>query len=181
MSRYQRQAVLPEIGEAGQQRLTAARVLVVGAGGLGSTLLPLLAGAGVGYIRLYDGDCVELHNLHRQTLYEMADTGKPKALCAQRALAKRNPECTVEAIPQALSASLLEEALADIDLVIDAADNFAITYQLSDFCYPRQLPWFAPQCLVARAMSAVFAAAVLATGRCFRNCQPRPPTATPQV
>lgn len=140
MSRYQRQAVLPEIGEAGQQRLTAARVLVVGAGGLGSTLLPLLAGAGVGYIRLYDGDCVELHNLHRQTLYEMADTGKPKALCAQRALAKRNPECTVEAIPHALSASLLEEALADIDLVIDAADNFAITYQLSDFCYPRQLP-----------------------------------------
>ena len=75
MARYQRQTMLPEIGEAGQQRLARASVLVVGAGGLSATLLPLLAGAGVGFIRLYDGDSVELHNLHRQTLFGVGDVG----------------------------------------------------------------------------------------------------------
>ncbi|WP_292986014.1 HesA/MoeB/ThiF family protein [Pantoea sp.] len=140
MERYQRQTMLPEIGEAGQQRLSEARVLVVGAGGLSATLLPLLAGAGVGFIRLYDGDGVELHNLHRQTLFGVDDVGQPKAICAQRALAQRNPDCRVEAHPYRLSASHLPEALKGIDLVVDAADNFAITYQLSDTCYPRNLP-----------------------------------------
>ena len=140
MSRYQRQSMLPEIGDAGQQRLASARVLVVGAGGLGSTLLPLLVGAGVGFIKLYDGDVVELHNLHRQTLFGMADVGQSKAVCAQRALAQRNPESIVEAHPQTLRASMISHALDGIDIVIDAADNFAITYQLSDVCYPRHIP-----------------------------------------
>lgn len=85
MSRYQRQTMLPDVGEQGQQALSAARVLVVGAGGLASTLLPLLAGAGIGYIRLYDDDVVALHNLHRQTLFTTADIGEPKVFCAQRA------------------------------------------------------------------------------------------------
>lgn len=140
MERYQRQTMLPEIGDAGQQRLRGARVLVVGAGGLSATLLPLLAGAGVGFIRLYDGDRVELHNLHRQTLFGVDDVGQPKAICAQRALAQRNPDCHVEAHAHSLSASQLPQAMEGIDLVVDAADNFAITYQLSDACYPRGLP-----------------------------------------
>lgn len=140
MDRYQRQTMLPEIGEAGQQDLRAARVLVVGAGGLGSTVLPLLVGAGVGFIRLYDGDRVELHNLHRQTLFDMADIGEPKVSAARRALIQRNPDCEIDARAQVLSASLLPEALDSIDLVIDAADNFAITYQLSDACLLRSLP-----------------------------------------
>jgi len=140
MERYQRQTMLPEIGEAGQQRLSRARILVVGAGGLSATLLPLLAGAGIGFIRLYDGDRVELHNLHRQTLFGVEDVGQSKALCAQRALARRNPDCLVEAYPSALGASQLPQTLEGIDLVVDAADNFAITYQLSDACYPRGIP-----------------------------------------
>lgn len=140
MERYQRQTMLPEIGEAGQQRLSGARVLVVGAGGLSATLLPLLAGAGVGFIRLYDGDRVELHNLHRQTLFNVDEVGQPKAICAQRALAQRNPDCHVEAHSYSLNASQLPQALEGIDLVVDAADNFAITYQLTDACYPRGLP-----------------------------------------
>lgn len=140
MDRYQRQSMLPEIGEAGQQRLSRARVLVVGAGGLSATLLPLLAGAGVGFIRLYDGDRVELHNLHRQTLFGVGEVGQPKAICAQRALARRNPDCHVEAHSRMLSASQLPQALEGVDLVVDAADNFAITYQLSDACSPRVLP-----------------------------------------
>ena len=140
MDRYQRQSMLPEIGEAGQQALLKARVLVVGAGGLGATLLPLLAGAGVGYIRVYDGDRVEEHNLHRQTLYRMQDCGKRKVDCAQRALNARNPDCVVDARPQALSASMMADALDGIDLAIDAADNFAVTYLLSDTCQPRHIP-----------------------------------------
>lgn len=140
MDRYQRQTMLPEIGEAGQQDLRAARVLVVGAGGLGSTVLPLLVGAGVGFIRLYDGDRVELHNLHRQTLFDMADIGELKVSAARRALIQRNPDCEIDARAQVLSASLLPEALDSINLVIDAADNFAITYQLSDACLLQSLP-----------------------------------------
>lgn len=140
MNRYQRQQMLPEIGEAGQQRLRAARVLVVGAGGLGSTLLPLLAGAGVGYLRIWDDDVVELHNLHRQTLYTAADVGQPKALCAARALGERNRDCVTEARRQALRASTVDSALEGVDLAIDAADSFAVTYTLSDACQPRNIP-----------------------------------------
>lgn len=140
MDRYQRQSMLPEIGEAGQQALFNARVLVIGAGGLGATLLPLLAGAGVGYLRIYDGDRVEEHNLHRQTLYRMQDCGERKVDCAQLALNARNPHCVVDARPQVLSASMMDEALDGIDLAIDAADNFAVTYLLSDACLPQHIP-----------------------------------------
>ncbi|MDO6408720.1 HesA/MoeB/ThiF family protein [Pantoea phytobeneficialis] len=140
MDRYQRQMMLPEIGEQGQQRLSQARVLVVGAGGLGSTLLPLLVGAGVGYIRLYDDDEVALHNLHRQTLFDMQDVAQPKVTSAQRALLRRNPLVRVEPLPLSLTASNVQQALHNIDLVIDAADNFAVTYQLSDACHPLGIP-----------------------------------------
>lgn len=140
MNRYQRQSMLPEIGDAGQHTLLKARVLVAGAGGLGSTLLPLLAAAGVGYLRIYDGDRVEEHNLHRQTIYGMKDCGSLKVARTHRALNARNPDCEVDAHPTALSASMMEAALEDIDLAIDAADNFAITYQLSDACLPRAIP-----------------------------------------
>jgi len=140
VNRYQRQTMLPEVGVQGEQSLAQARVLVVGAGGLGSVILPLLAGAGVGYLRLYDADKVELHNLHRQTLFGMNDLHLPKVTCASRALGKLNPQCQVEAVPQRLGGSNLAAALADIDLVIDAADNFAVTYQLSDACYPLGKP-----------------------------------------
>jgi molybdopterin/thiamine biosynthesis adenylyltransferase/rhodanese-related sulfurtransferase len=140
MDRYLRQTMLPEIGEAGQRKLLNARVLVVGAGGLGATLLPQLVGAGVGHIRLYDDDAVALHNLHRQTLFTMDDIGQPKARSAQYALQQRNPEVQIDAIQQPLSASNVEQALAGCDLVIDAADNFAVTYQLSDACKSARLP-----------------------------------------
>ncbi|QCP62017.1 HesA/MoeB/ThiF family protein [Pantoea sp. SO10] len=140
MQRYQRQMMLAEIGEAGQQKLLDARVLVAGAGGLGATLLPQLVGAGVGYIRLYDDDVVALHNLHRQTLFTEKDIDQPKVLRAQHALQQRNPQVQIEALQQSLSASNLQQALAGCDLVIDAADNFAVTYQLSDACMQAGMP-----------------------------------------
>ncbi|MBY4888486.1 HesA/MoeB/ThiF family protein [Pantoea sp. DY-15] len=140
MQRYQRQMMLVEIGEAGQQKLLNARVLVAGAGGLGATLLPQLVGAGVGHIRLYDDDVVALHNLHRQTLFTEQDINQPKVLRAQHALQQRNPQVQIEALQQLLSASNLQQALAGCDLVIDAADNFAVTYQLSDACMQAGMP-----------------------------------------
>ncbi|WKX26403.1 ThiF family adenylyltransferase [Tatumella ptyseos] len=140
MQRYQRQMQLPEIGEQGQRRLQQAKVLVVGAGGLSATLLPQLVGAGIGQIRLYDADRVALHNLHRQTLFTQQDVGKAKALCAQAHLSQCNSEVLIEPEVTHITASIVREALRDIDIVVDAADNFATTYLLSDACLTHGLP-----------------------------------------
>lgn len=134
MSRYIRQSCLPEVGDGGQARLAGARVLVAGAGGLGSALLPLLVGAGIGHICLYDPDRVEVHNLHRQTLYRMSDLGAPKAEAAARHLQALNPECRVEASVVRLDPENARTEIDRADLVIDAADNFAVSYALSDLC-----------------------------------------------
>jgi len=157
MQRYQRQMMLAEIGEAGQQKLLNARVLVAGAGGLGATLLPQLVGAGVGHIRLYDDDVVALHNLHRQTLFTEQDINQPKVLRAQHALQQRNPQVQIEALQQSLSASNLQQALAGCDLVIDAADNFAVTYQLSDACMQAGMPLISASVLGRQGYVVTFA------------------------
>lgn len=140
MSRYARQEILPEVGAAGQTRLTAARVLVVGAGGLGATLIPALAGAGVGYLRIADPDRMEESNLHRQTLYRMADLGQPKAVCAGREAMALNPEVRAEAVVTRFDPDTAEALLAGVDLTLDAADSHAATYTLSDACAARGLP-----------------------------------------
>ena len=90
--RYSRQMQMPQVGELGQQRLQQAKVLVVGAGGLAASLLPILAASGVGYLRLYDADRVELSNLHRQILFRMSDIGEYKVLAAQQHLQQLNPD-----------------------------------------------------------------------------------------
>lgn len=140
MSRYERQELLPEIGIAGQDKLRKAHVLVVGAGGLGATVLPALAGAGVGRIRILDPDHVEETNLHRQTLYRMADIGQPKAACAARELSLLNPEVRAEAQIGRLDPKTANLALEGVNLVVDAADSFAATLILSDHCRDRGLP-----------------------------------------
>lgn len=134
MSRYDRQTCLPEIGTDGQARLQAARVLVAGAGGLGATLLPLLAGAGIGEIRLCDPDRVEESNLHRQILFRMADLGQPKAVIAADRLIALNPDCRVTPQVARLTPDNAADQIDCADLVIDAADSFAVTYALSDLC-----------------------------------------------
>lgn len=140
MTRYARQEILPEVGAEGQARLAAARVLVVGAGGLGSALLPLVAGAGVGRLQIVDPDRVEETNLHRQTLYRMADLGLPKAEVAARGLAALNPDCAAQAIVARLDPALARDLIADADVVVDAADAFAVTYALSDLCLAAGVP-----------------------------------------
>ncbi|MBV8782821.1 MAG: ThiF family adenylyltransferase [Gammaproteobacteria bacterium] len=132
--RYQRQMVLPEVGVAGQARLAAARVLVVGVGGLGCAALPYLVGAGVGALMLIDPDRVALSNLHRQTLYRASQVGAWKVEAARDALLALNPELRIEAVAERLGPAAALRRVAQADVVLDAADSFAVTYLLSDAC-----------------------------------------------
>lgn len=132
--RYHRQRILAEIGEPGLERLGRARVLVVGAGGLGSPAALYLAGAGIGRIGLIDDQRVELSNLHRQILHGMPEVGRAKAGSGQRALARLNPEIVVEAIEEELTADNAETLLARYDIVLDGADNFETKFLINDAC-----------------------------------------------
>lgn len=132
--RYIRQMTLADIGMAGQARLAAATVLVVGAGGLGSSVLQILAGAGIGEIVIVDHDHVDISNLHRQPLYGMGDIGAPKAETARDAVLRANPGIVVTAKPERLTPVNATTLVERASIVIDAADNFAVTYMLSDRC-----------------------------------------------
>lgn len=140
MNRYTRQMILPEVGQSGQTRLSSAHVLVVGAGGLAASVLPLLAGAGVGRLTIVDGDLVDIPNLHRQTLYEEVDCGRPKALVAAEHLRALNSEILVADVDQQLTPAIAPNLVSDADLVIDCADSYAVSYLLSDACRARKTP-----------------------------------------
>mgnify|MGYP001570399063 CR=1 FL=1 len=139
-ARYVRQSVLPEVGDAGQARLAAASVLVVGAGGLGCPVMQYLAGAGVGRLALVDHDVVEETNLHRQPLYSMADIGKPKVEVARAALLRFNPGLQIDTRAERLTPQNAARLVAAADVVVDAADSFAVTYILSDACQAAAKP-----------------------------------------
>jgi sulfur-carrier protein adenylyltransferase/sulfurtransferase len=132
--RYARQEILPEVGEEGQRRLEAATVLVVGAGGLGCAVLQYLTAAGVGSLIVVDPDQVEESNLHRQPLYRMSDIGQPKVAAARAALAALNPASRIESICDRFSSVNAVRLVEAANVVIDAADSFAVTYLLSDTC-----------------------------------------------
>jgi len=132
--RYARQTVLPEVGANGQARLAAAAVAVVGAGGLGCAVLEYLTAAGVGRLTIMDHDTVEESNLHRQPLYRMSDLGSLKVEAARAALGALNPEVRIEARPERLTPANAAALAAGADVVVDAADSFAVTYVLSDAC-----------------------------------------------
>jgi molybdopterin/thiamine biosynthesis adenylyltransferase/rhodanese-related sulfurtransferase len=133
--RYARQTVLAEVGAAGQAKLAAASVLVVGAGGLGCPVLQYLAGAGVGRLTIVDHDTVEESNLHRQPIYGMDDIGKPKAEMARDRLQRFNPGIAIDAVVARLTPQNAAELVAKADVIVDAADSFAVTYILSDACH----------------------------------------------
>ena len=133
--RYARHIVLAEIGGTGQARLIAAKVLVIGAGGLGAPLLQYLAAAGVGHLGVIDDDQVDLSNLQRQVIHRTADIGTAKVESARRALAEINPEVTVHAHKERLTAANAEDIVAGYDIVADGSDNFATRYLVNDTCY----------------------------------------------
>ena len=134
VERYARHLVLREIGGPGQQKLRAAKVLIVGAGGLGSPAALYLAAAGVGQIGLVDPDTVALSNLQRQVLYAEADVGRPKTEAAAGHLAALNPHIQLVPIAKALTADNAADLVRDYDLVLDGTDDFATRFAVNDAC-----------------------------------------------
>lgn len=132
MDRYSRQILLPEIGKEGQEKIANARVLVVGAGGLGCPALQYLAAAGVGKIGIVDPDIVDISNLQRQILYGTEDLGAPKATAAKKRLQELNPDITVTAFCEALTTENALGLFSGYDIVIDGTDNFGTKFLIND-------------------------------------------------
>jgi adenylyltransferase/sulfurtransferase len=135
LHRYARHVILAEVGEEGQEKLLASRVLVVGAGGLGAPLLLYLAAAGVGTLGVVDHDTVDLSNLQRQVIHTTAAIGRPKVESAAAAVAALNPEIRLIAHGEKLTAENALDLIAGYDLVADGSDNFPTRYLLNDACY----------------------------------------------
>lgn len=140
LSRYARHIVLRELGGAGQVRLLGATVIVIGAGGIGSPALQYLAGAGVGKLVVIDDDSVDLSNLQRQTLFGSADIGTPKANAACAALARLNPDVTVDPRRVRLDRGNAAALIAGGDVVIDGCDNFATRLAVADAAHAARIP-----------------------------------------
>lgn len=140
VERYARHLVLREVGGPGQQKLKSAKVLVVGAGGLGAPASLYLAAAGVGTIGLVDPDAVSLSNLQRQVLYATTDVGRPKVEAAVQHLGALNPHVAVQTHPVWLDAANASEIVAGYDLVLDGTDDFATRFAVSDVCLAQGKP-----------------------------------------
>ena len=140
LDRYARHIVLPQVGGAGQRKLKAANIAVVGAGGIGSAVIPALAGAGVGRLTIIDSDVVELSNLHRQPLFKEGDAGKPKADFAAEFVRRLNHFVVVRPREERIGPQNAKELLAGHDLVIDGSDNFATRLAVSDGCVALGIP-----------------------------------------
>jgi adenylyltransferase/sulfurtransferase len=140
IERYARHIVLHEVGGPGQAKLKRARVLVIGAGGLGAPALQYLAAAGVGTIGIVDDDKVSLSNLQRQVIHGTADVGRPKVESAAEAIHRLNPHVSVELHPERLVAANAMRLVGSYDVVCDGSDNFATRYLVSDACYFAEKP-----------------------------------------
>ena len=138
--RYARQRILPGFGRSAQQRLADAHVVVIGAGGLGATVLPALAAAGVGTIAIVDDDVVDVSNLHRQTLFSPADVGRAKVDAAADALARLAPDVAIERHGIRFAPGTTFDLLLDADLLIDGSDNLATRYLANDAAAIRAIP-----------------------------------------
>jgi len=177
--RYSRQVLFPPIGEIGQERLRAARVLVAGCGGLGAEAAALLTRAGVGFLRLADRDVVEWTNLHRTALYDEADARerRPKAIAAARRLAAVNAEVAVEPVVGEIGPGSVAALLAGMDLVVDGFDNFPGRYVLNDACVRAGLPWVHGAVLGAYGVSTTIVPGVTPCLRCLQPELPSPEAA----
>ena len=140
IERYARHLVLPEVGGPGQARLKAARVLVIGAGGLGAPLIQYLAAAGIGTLGLCDDDAVSLSNLQRQVIHATPDIGRPKVASAADAVGRLNPHVRVIVHPVRIAPGNAVDLIRDYDLVADGSDNFATRYAVSDACFHARRP-----------------------------------------
>ena len=170
--RYSRHLILPEVALEGQQRLKASRVLLIGAGGLGSPLALYLAAAGVGTIGLVDFDVVDVTNLQRQIVHGSKDVGRPKLESARDRLKDLNPHVHVEGFETRLTSENALEIVRDFDIVIDGTDNFATRYLTNDACVILGKPNVYGSIYRFEGQSSVFATE---EGPCYRCLYPEPP------
>ncbi len=170
--RYERQIVLPGVGLQGQLKLDAAKVLLIGAGGIGSPAALYLAGAGVGTIGLIDFDVVERSNLQRQVLFGDADVGQPKVAVAAERVNALNPEVQVDAIMDRLNKRNAREIISAYDLVVDGSDNFETRYLVNDTCISLNKTFVHASVYRWEGLVSVFGAQ---DGPCYRCLFPTPP------
>jgi adenylyltransferase/sulfurtransferase len=175
IERYKRHLVLKEVGGQGQQRLKAARVLVVGAGGLGSPLAVYLAAAGVGTIGIVDDDTVDLSNLQRQVIHDESSLGRPKVESAAARIRALNPDVRVETHQTRISRDNAMELMAGYDLVADGSDNFATRFLLNDACFLAGKTLVSAAILRFDGQLTTFKAHLGAPHPCYRCLFPEPP------
>jgi len=178
MERYNRQIILENFGLEKQQLLLEAKVLVIGAGGLGCPVLQYLVAAGVGTIGIMDNDTVSLSNLQRQVIYDMQDIGKPKALVAQQKMQALNNEITIVAYNEMLDNANTLKYFPLYDVIVDCTDNFATRYRINDACVLLQKPLIYAAIYQFEGQVAIFNVAD-AENNCsnYRDLFPEPPTA----
>ena len=170
--RYRRHLSLPEMGIEGQRKLLDAKVLLIGAGGLGSPLALYLSAAGIGRIGLVDGDVVDASNLQRQIIYQTADVGRPKVEVAAERIRALNPDVEVVMYPELLSSANALEIFADYDVIVDGTDNFPTRYLSNDACVLLGKPNVYGSIFRFEGQASVFDARI---GPCYRCLFPEPP------
>jgi adenylyltransferase/sulfurtransferase len=172
IQRYSRHFLLAQVGDKGQRRLLRSKVLLIGAGGLGSPTALYLAAAGVGTLGLMDGDVVDITNLQRQILHTTADIGKPKVESGTRTLKALNPDINVVSLPTRITVDNVMDIIKDYDLVVDGSDNFETRYLVNDACYLAGKPNVHGSIFQFEGMATVFAPN---EGPCYRCLYPSPP------
>ncbi|MCS7239817.1 MAG: ThiF family adenylyltransferase [Candidatus Bipolaricaulota bacterium] len=172
LDRYARQVILPQIGVEGQKRLSEKRVLVAGCGALGTHTAEALLRAGIKNLILVDRDIVEIHNLHRVSLYTPQDVGRPKAEVAAEKLIAIDPEANIEFHVAHFAPKLAAELLPKVDMVVDGLDNLETRYLVNDACVKHEKPWVYTAVLSTYGMTMPI---VPEKGPCFRCLFPNPP------
>ncbi len=177
IDRYARHIILSEIGGTGQAKLLRSRVLVIGAGGLGSPTILYLAAAGVGTLGVVDDDTVDLSNLQRQVMHGTADIGVAKTTSARNAVAAINPDVSVIAHERRFAADNARDLIADYDLILDGSDNFPTRFLVNDACYFESKPVVSAAILRFEGQVATFKAHLGGDNPCYRCLFPAPPPA----
>ncbi len=172
--RYSRQTIYPALGVAGQRRLAAGRVVIVGVGGLGTWLAELLVRAGVGFVRLVDDDRVDLTNIHRQSLYDESDAamGDAKVVAAAHRLAAINSDVRIEPVTARLDRLSIERLAGDVDVILDGTDNFAARFLINDYAVKTGRPWVFAGAVGAEAQTMTIVPGRTACLRCVLDGPP---------
>jgi molybdopterin-synthase adenylyltransferase len=176
--RYNRHLLLKDIGEAGQEKIGKARVIVVGTGGLGSAVLLYLAAAGIGTLGIADGDVVDRTNLQRQIIHFTDDLGRPKVISAKEKINRLNPDVKLTLYQEMLTAANIMEIISGYDFIVDATDNFSAKYLINDACVLSQKPFSHASVIQFVGQLMTIIPGKTACFRCFFS-DPPPPGVVP--